>query len=109
MKTNNKIGIDLVLVSRIKISSNFINHLLTNDEQKIYKTLIKKQQWLAGRWALKEALFKVIGPFIFNKIGIFLENNALILKDKYNKQLYPDISLSLSHDGNYCVAVAMRS
>ena len=96
------IGIDIVKISRFENKDiHFIKRVLTEKELLVYNNLIeeKKTQYLASRWASKEAIFKA------NKDEHYLSYSIL---NKENGEPYVDdheeIKISISHDGEYAVA-----
>lgn len=96
------IGIDIVKISRFENKDiHFIKRVLTEKELLFYNNLIeeKKTQYLASRWACKEAIFKA------NKDEHYLSYSIL---NKENGEPYVDgheeIKISISHDGEYAVA-----
>ena len=126
-----RMGIDLVDVRRIKEkaekSSNFVPKLLTNAEYEYLLTKPTKTakggeispyfQTLAGFFAAKEAFLKALG--IGFSTGLKLKeiqvlhnaNGAPILKvDGSLKEIVDGLgvkncSISISHDGDYAIAV----
>ena len=111
------IGIDLVKVERIsriraKFGNAFLRKFLTKNEI----TLIKNDRSLAGFYAAKEAIAKALGT----GIGVdFSFLDAQIYKDEKGAPhvtLAPkivakfgiqEISLSITHDGDYAIAAVM--
>lgn len=96
------VGIDIVKISRFENKDiHFIKRVLTEKELLVYNNLIeeKKTQYLASRWACKEAIFKA------NKDEHYLSYSIL---NKENGEPYVDdheeIKISISHDGEYAVA-----
>ena len=96
------IGIDIVKISRFENKDiHFIKRVLTEKELLFYNNLIeeKKTQYLASRWACKEAIYKA------NKDEHYLSYSIL---NKENGEPYVDgheeIKISISHDGEYAVA-----
>lgn len=96
------IGIDIVKISRFENKDiHFIKRVLTEKELLVYNNLLeeKKAQYLASRWACKEAIFKT------NKDEHYLSYSIL---NKDNGEPYVDgheeIKISISHDGEYAVA-----
>lgn len=102
------IGIDIVEVERIKnLKKETIKFLFTNYEIEKSESLKNKYQFLAGRFAAKEAYKKAINidaKFIDIEI-LNYENGLPYLKYK-NK--IENISLSISHEKNYAVAIVMK-
>lgn len=99
------IGIDLVDMRRIHLDPAFIKHVLTQEEQDQFDTFThehRKKEYLAGRFAAKEAIFKAAGI----KEWISLS----VLDDPSGKSYvlnHPEIEVSISHDGDYCTAIAI--
>ncbi len=98
------IGVDIVKLSRIKISNL---SFLSKAEIKIFNSIsdANKISFLAGRWAAKEAIFKAWdkAPNDFRKIEIFNDKNGKpYLKDKNN------ILISISHGQDYAIAFAIN-
>lgn len=96
------IGIDLAKISRFENKSDhFIKKILTKKELLVYNNLLeeKKTQYLASRWASKEAIYKA------NKDEHYLSYSIL---NKDNGEPYVDgheeIKISISHDGEYVIA-----
>lgn len=108
------IGIDIVELARIesivKRNERFIDRLLTDAEKKAYKTLEndhRKMEFLAGRFAAKEAFAKAIGTGI-GKVG-FLDIH--VLPDQHgaprlaaNGYEGHKIFVSITHSRDYAVA-----
>lgn len=80
------IGIDLVSVNRMcalyqKHGQRFLNRILTKKEQAIFTIRRCSMQFLASRFAAKEAFSKAIGigiryPFRFNRIEVLPSKNG---------------------------------
>jgi holo-[acyl-carrier protein] synthase len=94
------LGCDVVLMSRI--NTNLADKILTAEEKAEYFSRNNKVEYLAGRWAAKEAVIKATG----------IKENYTIL-NAIGGQPYvnghPDILISISHDGDYAFAVAIRN
>ena len=103
-----KIGIDIVQIDRIKLEEKYVAQILHPDEYQFFEalTLVEaKKQFLAGRWAAKEAIFKVIDLNIAPKsisIG-YKDNKPIVLTDNLNH-----IEISISHEKDYAVSVALN-
>ncbi|HBF68287.1 MAG TPA: holo-[acyl-carrier-protein] synthase [Firmicutes bacterium] len=99
------IGIDIVKISRINNPDTFKNAILSNKEIVLYDKAIKKEEFLAGRFAAKEAFMKAteLGMKIpFKEIEILYRVSGspyIAYKDK-------EYELSIAHDGDYAVAIA---
>jgi len=109
------IGIDLVRLERIKNSlerfeDKFLHRFLCQEEIK----LIKNYKTAAGFWAAKEATSKALGTGIGKECGF---HDILISKtpkgapkiqlseELMNLYKITDTSLSITHDGDYAIAV----
>jgi holo-[acyl-carrier protein] synthase len=94
------IGCDIVKISRFK--NNLIklaDNILSVREMEEFDLTSNKIQYLAGRWAAKEAIFKATGHkrmTILNK-----SNGAPYVLDN------PDIQISISHEKEYAIAFAL--
>lgn len=106
------IGIDLVEMSRIqriKQRSQFIQRILSKEEQELYASLTHPQrqlEFLAGRFAVKEAYSKALGTGI-GPIGF---KDIVVLNDVKGKPYVKGVDrchVSLSHSEHYCVAVVI--
>lgn len=100
----NMIGIDIVHLKRIKIDSSFTRYILTEEEMKILEqknTTKQRIDFVGGRFAAKEALFKCTQDKNYLKYSILNDANG----KPYVKD-HPEIEISISHDGEYAVAIA---
>ena len=99
------IGIDIVLISRIKDPDNFKSAILSENELYLYDNAVKKNEFLAGRFAAKEAFMKAIklGMKIpFKEIEVLYDNNGapyILYKNK-------NYEVSIAHDGDYAISIA---
>jgi holo-[acyl-carrier protein] synthase len=95
------IGCDIVKISRFtKNLEKWKNRILTLDEQLEFEKRKNKLSYIAGRWAAKEAIYKI------NKEWLSLS----ILNDPTGQTYVkgrPEIKISISHEDKYCIAVAM--
>lgn len=108
------IGIDIIELSRIqesmKKNARFIKRVLTAGEQEAYHKLkreSRKIEFLAGRFAAKEAFAKAtgrgIGELSFQHIEILSEENGapqLTAKGYETDSVF----ISISHSKHYAVA-----
>lgn len=99
------IGVDIVQISRIQLKESFIKHVLTEEEQEEYKQIQsekRKKEYLAGRFASKEAIFKATQDINYLSYSILHEPNGrpFVLN-------HPEIQISISHDGDYAIAFVM--
>ncbi|MDD2653138.1 MAG: holo-ACP synthase [Sulfurimonas sp.] len=109
------IGIDLIKISRMerfiqRFGSRALEKFLFDDEI----ALVKNHKTASGFWAAKEACSKALGVGIgaecgFHDIIIYKTVNgapSLQLTQKIiEKFAISDISLSITHDGEYAIAV----
>ncbi len=99
------IGTDIVYLPRIKTDTPLERHLLTEEEMKEYQTRTterRKIEYLGGRFAAKEAIFKATQDTDWVKYSILdSENGKPYVKD------HPEIEVTISHDGDYAIAFAM--
>ncbi|WP_188456847.1 holo-ACP synthase [Virgibacillus oceani] len=108
------IGIDLIELNRIqeKIEHNerFIKRILTDKEQELYSSLtgvMRKVEYLAGRFAAKEAFAKAagtgIGKLSFQHIEILPNEQGAprIIVQGFNDD---NIFISITHSKEYAMA-----
>ena len=96
------IGIDLAKISRFENKDiHFIKRVLTEKELLVYNNLLeeKKTQYLASRWASKEAIFKANHDEHYLSYSILNKDNGEPYVDGHE-----EIKISISHDGEYAVA-----
>ncbi len=107
------IGTDVVKISRI--SENLAKRILSKEEFEIWELRKKKLEFLAGRFALKEAFFKALGSgvrcysfrdlsFLPDKMGKPLLKENEKLKRMMRDYGFEKVHASLSHDGGMAVA-----
>ncbi|MGE4419037.1 MAG: holo-ACP synthase [Sulfurimonas sp.] len=109
------IGIDLIKTSRMKgFIERFGEKALMRFLSPSEIELVKNHKTASGFWAAKEACAKALGVGISSECGFYdmqiykTENGAPKLKvsDKLLKRFsILDISLSITHDGDYAIAV----
>jgi holo-[acyl-carrier protein] synthase len=106
------IGIDIVELKRIdKIARRqikFIDRILTPSEQEKYQSLVGKRQteFLAGRFAAKEAFAKANGTGIGQQLSfldIVVENDEKG-KPFISHPVQEGVQLSITHSAEYAVA-----
>ena len=103
------IGVDIVQISRIQNKDTLAKGILCDEELEIYNSKgIHQLDFLAGRFAAKEALMKAIEKGInqtkFKSIKVlYRESGAPYIE--YNGDVY---EVSISHDGDYAIAVVMK-
>ena len=104
------VGIDIVENDRIRkvIGTGFVKKVLSSEEQERFEGFSeeRKVQFLAGRFAAKEAIIKCLtDEEVPEMTDLNITNNAkgkpeIIYKDY-------EIALSISHERNYSVAIAI--
>lgn len=104
-------GIDILKISRIKLDHS--RRILSDVEMKVFESFsleTRKLEYLAGRFALKEAIIKAIGH-TEHKIGM---RDITILNDetgmpKLIAPSYPNLhfSISLSHEHDYAAGICI--
>ncbi len=99
------VGIDIVYIPRFVGKEKIAARILSPNELEIYKTRPSKEEFLAGRFAAKEAFIKAYknayGRIAFHHLDIVYS------KDGRPEMVYKNkrFSVSISHDGDYAVAV----
>ncbi|APU58652.1 holo-ACP synthase [Clostridium botulinum] len=117
------IGTDITEIRRIEKAitrnKNFINKLFTKNEMDLWEKKNFKLEFIAGRFAAKEAISKALGTGIrdFNFKDIEIINDELgkpqvILKPKAENIIrkiskFYKIHLSISHEKEYAIAYAL--
>ncbi|UCG62895.1 MAG: holo-ACP synthase [Candidatus Zixiibacteriota bacterium] len=117
----NSIGLDLVEIARIDhdlrlYGERFVGKILGKEEWKIFQRKRNRAQFLAGRFAAKEAVIKALGFYLkerpgFGEIQIINDETGqpqLQLSDRVQRIL-PDFRslISITHDNYYAAAVAI--
>jgi holo-[acyl-carrier protein] synthase len=114
------VGIDLVKIDRIqkmveKWNKRFLNRIFTSDEQRYSYSFRHPFPHLAGRFAIKEAVFKAIGTgwrdgVKWTDIEVYNESSGQPrvrvygkVKKKIEDQGVTNIQASISHDTEYSV------
>jgi len=103
------IGIDIVENHRLKSKNyKFIEKVLTKKEIKIYDKLIGnfKVEFIAGRFAIKEAIIKATNKKISNMQDIYITNNIDgSPKCEINKNY--KFLISISHEKKFTIGMAI--
>ncbi len=110
---NKGVGIDIVELEEIKAHWNdkFVSRILSGEERKIYDTMgsnKRKLEFLAGRFAVKEAYTKAYGtfetPLNFNEVSVLNDASGKpYLKSPYRST--DSVMISLSHSKHFVVAM----
>jgi len=109
------IGIDLIQISRMeKFIDRFQKRALQRFLSEEEILLVKNAKSAAGYWAVKEAFSKALGTGIgtqcsFYDMKIYKNDQGapqLALSTKIIKKFHiVDVALSITHDGDYAIAV----
>lgn len=99
------IGIDIVRMARFAGKEKLAPRILSLEELAIYQQRSNKVEFIAGRFAAKEAFFKAlkkgIGHIPFTAVSIIYDSHgAPILIHDNNRY-----EVSISHDGDYAIAI----
>lgn len=106
---NLQLGTDLVFMPRFvdKVDNpQFIRKVLTDKEQELFETITHERQrleFICGRYACKEAYAKALGVGIGHVDFLDFE----VLKDQFGAPVSNRGKCSISHDGDYCIAVVI--
>lgn len=115
------IGTDIVDVKRIKeasLSNGFLEKVFSKDEIEYLNSRNMRPEYIAGRFAAKEAVAKALGTGFreFNLKDIIIDRTTLgkplvVLKGKA-KQIAQkngkyNLQVSISHEKNYAIAYAI--
>ncbi|AZU60076.1 holo-ACP synthase [Neobacillus mesonae] len=105
------IGIDIIELSRVQElmgrQQKFVDRVLTENEKRRFEKLtsVRRTEFLAGRFAAKEAYAKAVGTGIGKELS-FLDIE--IDTDEFGKPFvsgpYEHAHVSISHSRDYCVA-----
>lgn len=97
------IGVDIVDLNRINLKESLVHKILTEKEYKEYSLMKldkRKIEYLGGRFAAKEAIFKASqDPNYLSYTILNLENGQPYVEG------HPEIEISISHDGNYAIVL----
>lgn len=101
------VGIDIIEVNRIENIEELAKRILSKKEIILFNqySLQRQQEFLAGRWALKEAIFKALPQekLTFKNIDINYNQYNQPITIVKNYQLL----LSLSHNETNAIAIAI--
>ena len=96
------IGVDIVNISRIELK--LAKKILSSEEIELFDAAsdIRKREFLAGRFAIKEALFKAGIKENFNSLNVkYNPDNSIYLEN------FPNVLISISHEKEYAIGYAL--
>lgn len=103
-----KIGVDMTFIPRFANKEKLAEKVLCEEEFIEYNQANNKAQYLASRFALKEAFIKSFEMSILsinlNEIKCLKKENGAIYI-YHNKNKY---ECSLSHENEYCIGVVLH-
>jgi len=103
-----KVGTDIVEIRRIPFEDKaFVHGVLSSQELLLFEARKDRAQFLAGRYAAKEAFLKALGTGLsgakLNEIDVsYRVGGGPVLR--YQGQ---DYEVSISHDGGYAISVVI--
>lgn len=119
------VGIDLLKIDRIdklKKKKHFFTKIFTINEREYLQEKFNRNQHIAGIIACKEAVSKSFGVGIFEGLGFkdieilhdkkgapYINTSLNKIKKIMNDKKVSKISISISHDGDYAIAISMLS
>lgn len=102
-----RIGTDIVQISRIKEPDRLARKILSERELSLYRERTNKEEFIAGRFAAKEAFVKAVGKGLslapLNEIEVLYDENGapyILFKERVYQT-------SISHDGGYAISVVL--
>jgi len=103
------VGIDIVSLKRIEkllttYGDKFIERVLSKEEIEELKKRTNKVEFISGRFAVKEAIIKVLDKSVpFKYLSVVQSENGKISLKGFN-----DIFISISHEKEFAVGFALR-
>jgi holo-[acyl-carrier protein] synthase len=97
------IGTDIVFLPRLSPEKDFVKRILTEEEYFLYEafqTEKKRRDFLGGRFAAKEAIYKATQDPHFLSYTVLPDE-----KGRPYVKGHPEIEISIAHDGEYAVAM----
>ena len=105
-------GVDIVSVARIgkalsQFGEKFVLRILTPEEYELYRKRKDSVQFLAGRFAAKEAIYKAAGipDLTWQRVNVLPEGEKPIVR--IDGHLHQNIQISISHEKEYAIALAI--
>lgn len=107
------IGCDIVKIVRIQSqihNDTFLKTILTKQEYQLCQSFQeqRKAEWVAGRFAAKEAIYKAINtmyPCVISQIEILADDTGR----PYCTLMDFDIQISIAHEHEYAIAYAIAN
>ena len=100
------IGIDIVYMPRFENKETLAKRILSPSEYAIYEKRSDKVKFISGRFAAKEAFLKAVrggfGQIAFSNISVLYDDLGVPYLEYGNRRY----DVSISHDGEYAVAIA---
>ena len=101
------IGVDIVQVSRIREAmqrESFASKILTPNELKLSRT----PQFVAGRWAAKEAVAKAVGTHLaWHDVEILANEDGKPIATVSGLSADCQVHVSISHEKDHAVGMAI--
>lgn len=99
------IGIDIVYIPRLQGRDDLAQKILSKEEYSIYCSRINKEEFLAGRFAAREAFVK----FKKGQIDFHEFSKIIVLYDELGAPylMYEGVkyNVSIAHDKDYAIAI----
>ncbi len=102
-----EVGIDIVKIPRMEGKEDLAKKILSEEEYALYQKRTDKTQFLAGRFAAREAFLKAKkGTINYHDFS-----NIRVMYDDYGAPYleYLDViyKISIAHDGDYAIAMVV--
>ena len=96
------VGIDIVSIKRIDIKIAL--KVLSKNELELFENMssLRKKEFLAGRFAIKEAIYKAGIKEKFTDMNIKYNDDNSIYLDNFD-----DVKISISHEKEYAIGFAI--
>jgi len=102
-----EVGIDIVKIPRMEGKEDLAKRILSKEEYQLYQKRNDKAQFLAGRFAAREAFLKAkkgaIDYHDFSHICVMYDDHGA----PYLEYLDVIYKVSIAHDGDYAIAIVV--
>lgn len=102
-----EVGIDIVKIPRMEGKEDLAKKILSKEEYSLYQKRTDKAQFLAGRFAAREAFLKAkkgtINYHDFSNIRVMYDDYGA----PYLEYLNVIYKVSIAHDGDYAIAIVV--